>query len=384
MATEKIYYVNQYEIQMDALVRSCEEVKGGWRVLLDRTVFFPTGGGQPCDLGTLGDARVLDVSDEDGEVVHLCDRPLPVGAQVHGEIDWARRFSLMQNHSGEQLVSGIVHSRFGYDNVGFHMGSEVITIDFSGELSPEVLREIEAEANAAVYRNIPCKTFWPDPETLRTLPYRKKKELTGQVRLVQFSDIDLCACCGLHVAHSGEIGLIKLLSTTKFHQGSRVELLCGSRAFAYLNGVYDQNRENGAMLSAKPMETAAALRRLLDEQRKLELRCGHLEAQLFALRAKMLENSGDVLLIEEAMSGESTRRLCDAVMQRCGGVCAVFSQKEGGYSYALGCKDGDVRELSRRLNADLKGRGGGKPGFVQGSVSASRKEIEAFFAKEKE
>lgn len=384
MATEKIYYVNQYETQMDALVRSCEEAKGGWRVLLDRTVFFPTGGGQPCDLGTLGEANVLDVSDEDGEVVHLCDRPLSVGAEVHGEIDWARRFSLMQNHSGEQLVSGIVHSRFGYDNVGFHMGSEVITIDFSGELSPEVLREIEAEANAAVYRNIPCKIFWPDPETLRTLPYRKKKELTGQVRLVQFSDIDLCACCGLHVAHSGEIGLIKLLTTTKFHQGSRVELLCGSRAFAYLNGVYDQNRENGAMLSAKPMETATALRRLLEEQRKLELRCGHLEAQLFALRAKTLENAGDVLLIEEAMSGESTRRLCDAVMQTCGGTCAVFSQKEVGYSYAMGCKDGDVRELARRLNAQLQGRGGGKPGFVQGSVAASRKEIEAFFAKEKE
>ncbi len=384
MATEKIYYVNQYETRMDALVRSCEEVKGGFRVLLDRTVFFPTGGGQPCDLGTLGDAQVLDVSDEDGEVVHLCDRPLAVGAEVHGEIDWERRFSLMQNHSGEQLVSGIVHSRFGYDNVGFHMGSEVITIDFSGELSPEVLREVEAEANAAVYRNIPCKIFWPDPETLRTLPYRKKKELTGQVRLVQFSDIDLCACCGLHVAYSGEIGLIKLLSTTKFHQGSRVELLCGSRAFAYLNGVYDQNRENGAMLSAKPMEPAAALRRLLEEQRKLELRCGHLEAQLFALRAKTLEDAGDVLLIEEAMSGESTRRLCDAVMQRCGGICAVFSQKDGGYSYAIGCKDGDVRELSRRLNAELQGRGGGKPGFVQGSVAASRKEIEAFFAKEKE
>lgn len=384
MATEKLYYADQYLTEADSLVRSCEEVKGGYAVLLDRTVFYPTGGGQPCDLGTLGEANVLDVADKDGEVVHLCDRPLTVGECVHGKIDWERRFMLMQHHSGEQLVSGIVHSRFGYDNVGFHMGSEVITIDFSGELSYEVLREIEMAANAAVYQNIPCHIFYPDSETLKTLSYRSKKELTGQVRLVQFADVDLCACCGLHVKQTGEIGLIKLISTTKFHDGSRVELLCGARALAWLNTVNDQNREISALLSAKPAQTAAYVRRQCEELKQTQYRCAQLETKLFALRANAMQEAGDVLLIEDAMSPDSTRRLCDAVMQSCGGLCAIFSEKDGGYNYAIGCKDGDLRELVRKLNSDLNGRGGGKPFFVQGSVCASKDEIEAFWGSLKQ
>ncbi len=384
MATERVYYADQYLTEMDALVRSCEETKGGYAVVLDRTVFYPTGGGQPCDLGTIGEANVLDVSEADGEVVHLCDRPLTVGECVRGKIDWERRFMLMQQHSGEHLVSGIVHSRFGYDNVGFHMGSEVITIDFSGELSYAAMREIEAAANAVVYQNIKSHIFYPDSETLRTLPYRSKKELTGQVRLVQFSEIDLCACCGLHVKQTGEIGLIKLISTTKFHDGSRVELLCGARALAWMNTVAEQNREISGLLSAKPAQTAAAVKRQCEELKQMQYRCAQLETKLFALRANAMQGAGDVLLIEDAMSPDSTRRLCDAVMQSCGGLCAVFSEKDGGYNYAIGCKDGDLRELVRKLNSDLNGRGGGKPFFVQGSVCASKDEIEAFWGSLKQ
>lgn len=384
MATEKLYYTDQYLTETDALVLSCEAVKGGFAVVLDRTVFYPTGGGQPCDLGTLGEAKVLDVSDADGEVVHLCDRPLTVGERVHAHIDWERRFMLMQQHSGEHLVSGIVHSRFGYDNVGFHMGSKVITIDFSGELSYEALREIEAAANAVVYQNIPCRIFFPDSETLNTLPYRSKKELTGWVRLVQFPETDLCACCGLHVKHTGEIGLIKLISTTKFHDGSRVELLCGARALAWMNTLADQNREISGLLSAKTTQTAASVRRQCEELKQAQYRCAQLENKLFAFRASALEAVGDVLLMEDVMSPDSTRRLCDAVMQTCGGLCAVFSEKEGGYHYAIGCKNGDLRELVRKLNSDLNGRGGGKPFFVQGSVAASKEAIEAFWGSLKQ
>ncbi len=379
MATEKLYYLDQYQTEMDAVVRSCEAVKGGYAVLLDRTVFYPTGGGQPYDTGTLGDAKILDVSDVDGEVVHLCDRPLTVGEQVHGTIDWERRFMLMQHHSGEQLVSGIVHSRFGYDNVGFHMGSDVITIDFSGELDYETLRDIEYAANTAVYANIPCHIFYPDPETLKTLSYRSKKELTGQVRLVQFADVDLCACCGLHVAYSGEIGLIKLLSTTKFHNGSRVELLCGKKALQWLNTVADQNREISGLLSAKPNQTAAYVRRQAEELSQTKYRCAQLENQLFALKAQAYAGRDFVLLFEEALSPDSTRRLCDAVFQGCTGLCAVFAQKDGGYHYAIGSKNTDLRPFVKELNAALQGRGGGKPNFVQGSVSATEAEIRSFF-----
>ena len=381
MATEKLYYTDPYLKEADSTVLSCTEGKDGYTVLLDRTVFYPTGGGQPHDIGLLGEAKVLDVRDQGDEVFHLCDRPLEVGSTVHGVIDWDRRFMLMQHHSGEQLVSGIVHSRFGYDNVGFHMGSDVITIDFSGELDYPTLMEIEAAANEAVYRNIPCHIFYPDRETLKTLSYRSKKEIEGQVRLVQFAEIDLCACCGLHVAHSGEIGLVKLLSTTKFHNGSRVELLCGRKALEWLNTVNEQNRQISALLSAKPDKTADYVRRQGEELARCKLRCASLENQLFALKAETLRGHNSPLLFEEGLSPDSTRRLCDALLQSATGICAVFSKKEDGYSYAIGTLSGDLRSFVKELNAALQGRGGGKPGFVQGSVCATEEEIRLFFAR---
>lgn len=379
MAAEKLYYVNQYLRESTAKVLSCVETKKGWEVILDKTVFYPTGGGQPCDLGTIGEVQVLDVSDRNGEVLHLCGKALTVGEKYLCKIDWERRFMLMQQHSGEHLVSGIVHSRFGYDNVGFHMGSDVITIDFSGELAMEQLREVELAANEAVWQNFETTIFFPDAEKLAALPYRSKKELTGAVRLVQFGGIDLCACCGLHVQRTGEIGLIKLLSTTRFHSGSRVELLCGKRALEHLNVLCDQNREISALLSAKPVQTASAVQRMKAELENVQYRGMQLENRLFEQQAKEYEGKGDVLLFEEAVSPDALRRLTDTILQVCGGMCAVFSGEDGNYKYAIGTLTGDVRETAKVLNQALNGRGGGKPNFVQGSVAATRTEIEAFF-----
>ena len=379
MATEKLFYMDQYLIEETARVLSCESARGGFAVILDRTIFYPTGGGQPCDLGTLGNANVLDVSERDGEIIHLCDAPLPVCETVTCKIDRERRFMLMQQHSGEHLVSGIVHRRFGYENVGFHMGSEVITIDFSGEVSAEDLKSVETEVNRAIYQNIRTEFLYPDAETLHTLSYRSKKELSGWVRLVKFGDIDLCACCGLHVAATGEIGLVKLISTTKFHDGSRIELLCGKRALDYLNTVAEQNREISALLSAKPFATAEAARRVSDDLAAAQYRITELENQLFAYKAEHYADYGDVLIFEKPMSPDALRRLTDAVMKSCGGRCAVFSGEDGNYKYAIGLVNGDLRDTVKSLNAALNGRGGGKPFFAQGSVAALREEISSFF-----
>ena len=289
---------------------------------------------------------------------------------------------LMQQHSGEHLVSGIIHSRFGYDNVGFHMGSDTVTIDFSGEITMEQLREVELAANEAIWQNFASNIFFPEADRLAVLPYRSKKELTGAVRLVQFGEIDLCACCGLHVRRTGEIGLIKLLSTTRFHAGSRVELLCGKRALAHLNILCDQNREISALLSAKPVQTAAAVQRMKDELAQSQYRQGARENQLFAMKAEALKDAGDVLLFEEELSSDSLRRLTDSILQVCGGRCAVFAGADGNYKYAIGCQDGDLRNLAKAMNAALCGRGGGKPNFVQGSVTASKAQIEEFFHSE--
>ena len=379
--TEKLYYVNQYETESSAVVLDYRQVEDGWRVVLDRTVFYPTGGGQPCDRGTISGVPVIDVFEEGDEIVHLCAAPLRPEVEVTLQVDWARRFDLMQQHSGEHIVSGLVHSRFGYDNVGFHMGADVITIDFSGELTPEQLREIEHAANEVIWRNVPITTFYPSAETLALLPYRSKKALTGAVRLVQIEGVDLCACCGTHVARTGEIGLIKLLSSVRFHGGSRIELLCGGRALAYLNEISAQNRAVSAALSAKPMETAAAVQRLLDEQAALKYRLTGLENELLAAKAAAVPAGTRTLLIEEPLSPDLLRRYAELLAKKCAG--AIFAGSGESYRYVLFDPAGDLRELAKRLNSSLNGRGGGKPGFVQGSVSASRSEIEAFFSNEK-
>ena len=383
MAAERLYYQDPHMREFDARVISCAPGKHGFDVVLDRTAFYPEGGGQPGDTGTLGGVRVSDTHERGGEIVHYCDAPLEAGSRVHGALDWQRRFDLMQQHSGEHLVSGIIHRRFGYDNVGFHMGAEMITIDLSGMLTPEQLRAVEREANEAVWRDLPTEITYPDAETLRTLPYRSKKELSGEVRIVTFPGVDICACCGTHVKSTGEIGLIKIFSCEKFHEGVRLELLCGRRALEYLNGIYAQNRQVSGLLSAKPMETADGVRRTLDELSRQKARAAALETRVIEVQAAQYAGAGSLLLFEDGLSPDALRRLTDAVMTQCGGRCAIFSGTDAeGYKYCVGEAGGDLRELTKALNTALRGRGGGKPFFVQGSVQAPRSEIEAFFKAE--
>ncbi len=393
METERLYYKDAYIKEFTAGVLDCREVKNGFQIVLSESAFYPEGGGQPFDIGTLRDLRtdavvkVLEVQEKDGELLHYTDKPLTVGAEVKGEIDWERRFDLMQQHSGEHIVSGIVHADYGYDNVGFHMGSGTITIDFNGMLDEEDLQKIEEKANRAVWEDQPTHIFYPDPEELEALPYRSKKELTGKVRIVEFPGkendpyVDMCACCGTHVARAGEIGLVKLLSVEKFREGVRVEMLSGKRALDYLSMTYGQNHRISVLLSAKPGQTADAVQRTMDENFRLRGRVMELEDELFAKRAEQLTGAGDVLLFEEELDSDSLRKLAVAVMESCGGRCAVFSEnKDGSFKYAIGEKDGDLRSLIKEMNQALEGRGGGKPFFVQGSVKRSEDEIREFFA----
>ena len=225
MATEKLYYQDAHQAAFEARVVSCQPGKHGYDVVLDRTCFYPEGGGQPGDTGVLSGVRVTDTHERGGEIVHFCEQPLSEGQSVEGRIDYARRFEFMQLHSGEHILSGVIHRRFGYENVGFHMGADFVTIDFSGLLTQEDLSAVEAEANEWVWKNVPIEITYPDAEALKAIPYRSKKELTGQVRIVTIPGADICACCGTHVSSTGEIGLIKIFSCVKFHDGVRLEIL---------------------------------------------------------------------------------------------------------------------------------------------------------------
>lgn len=378
---EKLFELDPYLTHFTARVQSCVQSRKGWDVVLDQTAFYPEGGGQPYDLGTLGGASILEVHEREGRVVHTCDRPLEPGSQVEGDIDWSRRFDLMQHHSGEHIVSGIAHARYGCENVGFHMGSDVITIDLSVELTENQVRELEEAANRYIWEDHHIQITFPSPQELEVLEYRSKKALTGRVRIVSFPGADTCACCGTHVSSSGQVGLVKLLSCQKFRSGVRIELVCGRRALEYLSSIWAQNHQVSNLLSAKAGETAGAVSRLLEENHLLKGRLAALEDARFAALAGQYRDAGDLLLFEEGLSPDSLRRMAAAVLETCGGRCACFSGQDGsGYRYAIGQAGGDLRELTRTLNQALSGRGGGKPNFVQGSVQADQAAIRDFFA----
>ena len=380
--TEKLFYLDSHIKTFKAKVLSCEKSKHGYDVILDKTAFYPEGGGQPGDRGTVGGVTVTDTHEAGEHVVHYCESPVEVGTEVDCAIDWDWRFRLMQQHSGEHMVSGFIHEAFGYSNVGFHMGKDSVTIDFDGPITEEQLAEIERKTNAAIWQNTPVEVLYPNAEELEQLPYRSKKELTGQVRIVRFPGVDLCACCGVHVKNTGEIGLVKFLSCVKFHEGVRIEMLAGGAAMELLCGTWEQNREISGLLSAKPLETASAAARMQQELNDTKYRLTRLEDKLFRIQAEAYTGKGDVLLFEEDLKPDALRRLADAILHTCGGRCAVFSKVETGYQYAIGHEGGDLREFTKTMNGALNGRGGGKPNFVQGSVNAAKEEIEAFFRGE--
>lgn len=382
METEKLFYQDAYLKETTAKVLECRKGKHGYEIVLNRTCFYPEGGGQPGDRGTLNGIPVTDTHEKDGMVLHYTDSPLEPGTEVTAVIDWARRFDLTQQHSGEHMVSGVVHRIYGYDNVGFHMGADMVTIDFSGELTEQQLREVETEVNQRIWLDDTVKCWYPSPEELKEIPYRSKKELTGKVRIAEFPGADICACCGTHVAHTGEIGLVKIVSVEKFHSGVRVEMLSGGRALRYLTAVQDQNRQVSQLLSAKVMETAKAVKNLTDEAERLRQQVYAMENAQFAAKAEQLRGQGNVLVKMDGLSADGVRRAAIAIQETCGGRAAVFSgDEENGYKYAVGEPDGNLRDWVKELNGALHGRGGGKPGFVQGSVAAKWDEIVAFMSR---
>ena len=380
MKTRKLYYEDSHLRTFTAEVLSCEKTEKGWEVILDATAFYPEGGGQAADTGTLNGVRITDTREREESVVHFCEAALEAGSSVEGIIDWEPRFHRMQQHSGEHIVSGIINRRYGYHNVGFHMGSDIITIDFDGVIPAEDLASIEAEANGAVWQNLAVKCWYPSEEELPNVSYRTKRALPWPVRIVQVPGFDSCACCGTHVQATGEIGLIKLFTVMSFRGGTRMEMSCGGSALKLLNNAYEQNRQVSQAFSAKIHETGAAARRMNEVEAALKYRITGLEKRIFTGIAASYAGEGHAVHFEENLDNNAVRDLADAIAETCGGMAAVFSgSDEAGYAFCLVTREGDLRQLGKEMTKALNGRGGGKPIFQQGRVQAKKAEIEAFF-----
>ena len=380
--TRKLYYEDCHMSRFQAQVTGCEKCEKGYEIRLDATAFYPEGGGQACDLGTLNGVQVLDVREREEEILHLCEAPLEVGSTVEGIIDYDRRFDLMQQHTGEHIVSGIINRRYGFHNVGFHMGSAMIEIDFDGVVPAEDLRSIEQEANSALWQNLPIRCWYPTEEELPHVFYRTKRALPWPVRIVQVPEFDSCACCGVHVARTGEVGLIKLFSVVPLRGGCRIEMSCGARAMKLLNQAFDQNRLVSQAFSAQWFETGEAARKMNEALSGEKFRMAQLQKRIFEMIAEDYVNFENVVHFEQDLDSAQVRMLADAIAQRCDGTVAVFSgTEEEGYAYAMVDHKNDLRTFGKEMTAALNGRGGGKPNFQQGRVAAKRQEIEAFFAK---
>ena len=409
--TKRLFDRDAYIRSFTAVVTDLREAEGTICICLDRTAFYPEGGGQAGDRGWIritGSAaeeidsnirriEVIDTREEDGRIWHYLALPgdekysiqpgragsLEKGCSIFGELDWEHRFELMRGHSGEHIVSGIIHSMFGCDNVGFHMGSDCITIDFNTVIPAGRLREIEDKANRYIAEDHKPEIRELTPEDASKIEYRSKKEIEGLVRIVTFPGADVCACCGTHVSGTAQIGLVKLISCIKFRSGVRIEMVAGSRAISLLSDIWKQNSLISVLLCVPPADTAQAVARLKEAETELKIRNAGLEKQLMEDFAERTANESGVLVFCHDGDMQKTGRLAALIMERQNSLCAVFSgNDETGYVYCIGKADGNIRELTGKMNERLNGRGGGKPGFVQGRVTVCADEIDTFFKQE--
>ena len=381
--TEKLYYKDSHLFTFEAAVLDCREEKKGYSVVLDKTAFFPEGGGQLADTGVLGGVRVLDVHERGGEIRHYTDAPLEIGAHVEGCVDAEQRLRRMQNHSGEHILSGLIHNTYGFDNVGFHMGAECMIIDFSGELSWEQLTELETRANEVVRQNIPLHIWFPDENELKSLEYRSKLELTENVRIVEIPGVDRCACCAPHVERTGEVGIVKILDSQRHRGGVPVSVVCGLDALEDYRARQESVTEISRALSAKRGEVTQAVQRVLNEQQSMKERCDALSLALIRYMAEAEPaTAGNILVFDGTLGEIAQRELANLLMEKAGGFAAVFcGSDEDGWRYIIGSKRLDLRAMSREINAAVQGRGGGTPQMIQGSARANRAEIEAGLKK---
>lgn len=375
--TEKVFYQDSHKVSCEAEVLACESQGTQYLIALDRTVFFPEGGGQYADTGWIGEVRVTDAHEKEGVIWHTAEAAVLVGTRVTVRIDWEERFEKMQQHTGEHIVSGLVHERFGYHNVGFHLGSDYCTMDFDGPISREALKEIEWEANRAVWQNIPVETSYPSKEELETLHYRSKIEIEGQVRIITVPGYDVCACCAPHVNTTGEIGIVKLVQMIHYKGGERITMLCGARALRD----YDRKDENikkiSSLLCVKEYEAAEGTKKLKEEQTQWKGKVSQLSQKLVAYQAQEIPvEEGITAVFDSELTGNSPRELMNILLQKGAEAAAVFAGNDvDGYRYVIGSKTEDVRALCRRLNEVFSGRGGGKPEMVQGSLCGTQEEI---------
>ena len=387
--TKKLYYEDAYATEFDALVVNCEEKEQitktdegekkitVYQAILDQTLFFPEEGGQSPDKGVLGGANVLDVQIKNDIITHTLDKPLEVGTLVHGTLDWKHRFSNMQQHSGEHIFSGTVNRLYGYNNVGFHLSDNIVTMDFNGVLTEEDATRVEYLVNEAIVKNLPITITYPTKEELSAMEYRSKIEIQGQVRIVTVEGVDVCACCAPHVKNTGEIGMLKVMSVQNHRGGVRISMLCGFRAL-------EAFREKAAIITELMDSLTVSQELLPDRVEKLKATNQDYKYRLAMSKQKLLElkmaeiptEQENVFLFEQDIESIVMRNAVNELTAKHDGVCGVFvGSDETGYSFIIGSANVDCTKVAALLREKTGAKCGGKKPMIQGSVQVTEEKI---------
>lgn len=376
---EKLFYQDTHITQFTARVTDCIEYPDGYAVVLDRTAFFPEEGGQGADTGIINDSPVLDVQIKDDIIYHIMKKPMTPGSTVVGAVDWEQRFDYMQQHSGEHILSGLIHTTFGYNNVGFHLGKEEVTMDFDGVLTWEQVKDLEFKANRIIWQNLPILTTFPDPSALRTMEYRSKLDLAENVRIVEIPGVDLCACCAPHVDTTGQIGLLKVTGLQNHRGGVRLTIQCGKRALAFVDAHQESVTSISQLLSVKQEAVYEGVIRVQEEALQYKLRINELQAQLLELKTRLLPSPDlqpNVVLFTGELDNLALRNTVNSLCEKYSGYCAAFSgNDQDGYRFIIGSTALDCREVLKTLKEGLQAKGGGSALMVQGNVAASEEAI---------
>lgn len=373
--TRKLYEEDAYCRSFSSSVISCTKTESSFYVVLDQTAFFPEGGGQPSDVGYIDGKCVSDVQIIDGTIIHTVHEPVIPGETVDCVVDWERRFSNMQNHSGEHVVSGIIHSMFGLNNIGFHLNDGLVTLDVDGKLSDTDLCKVESVANRVVYENRAIKAYYPTPEELLHMDYRSKIEGLDNIRIVTIEGCDCCACCAPHVSQTGEIGIIKIIGSCPNKGGTRIEMLCGISALNDYDLIHSKNAIISKLLSSSRYLVADSVEKLLNSIANKDQEIKSLKRDL-AYSQLDIYDCGKVVCAFSNVADYDSLIYCLNNLQLKFDTCFIFSEaSEDSILYTLGSKELDLKSFVSKLNAEFSGRGGGKTNFAQGRVNGTRQQV---------
>jgi alanyl-tRNA synthetase len=383
--TQRIYYSEPYRRSFDATVVAVETIAGHTAVILDQTAFYPTSGGQPFDTGTLGGAAVTEVIDrEDGTIAHIVSGALTPGEVITGEIDWARRFDHMQQHTGQHVLSAAFDRLFGVRTESFHMGPLSSTIDLAREVTVSEIAKAEDDANRIVWEDRPVAIRFATAEEAAAMPLRKESARTGSLRLIEVTDYDLSACGGTHVERTGGIGVIAISSAEKFKGGSRIEFLCGGRAlqrFRVWRGALSAMQKH---LSVPPIDMAPAIERMQEEAKAMQRTVRGFQEKLATHEAQTLVAKGGSVIAEvlEGWDPQGLKAIAvAATAAKPDAVIALFTATmPTQVVIARGAQSRvDAAALLKSLTAQFGGKGGGKSDLAQGGgLNAPAAELIAF------